>query len=137
MKKSRHNRLKMPRKRDYPSVRRFTKKARTKKLRRQFKHVYRSERKRGLSKARSIRAADSVIKRETLRRNPRKVYVIEALAITRGKLEYYFWNDPEQKFTTTRAQASPYKSEKAGRLEARKLIPRLPSVVRSLRVVPQ
>lgn len=43
----------------------FTKKARTPKLRRQWQHVYDSELSRGASEGRAIAAASGVVKRQT------------------------------------------------------------------------
>lgn len=119
------------------SARRFTRKANTPKKRRQWKHVYTTERTRGLSKPRAIRAANSVIKREALAHNPTRTYLIEAcVAKSLRSIKYMWWNDSEQKFTDKKAQASPYKSEHAARIEAKKLLPRLPSIVRTLRTIP-
>lgn len=61
----------MAKKRDYPSVRRFTKKATTPKLRRQWKHVYRSSTARGLSKGEAIKRASGVTKKQARRKSKR------------------------------------------------------------------
>lgn len=119
------------------SARRFTRKANTPKKQRQWKHVYSTERKRGLKKSLAIRAANSVIKRETLQRNPRRRFSIEAV-VSKGAsgVKFMWWDDTGQRFTATRAQASPYTSEAAARIEAKKLVPRLPKSVILLRTVP-
>jgi hypothetical protein len=115
---------------------RFTRKANTAKKQREWKHVYRSARCRGYSKGRAIAQASGVVRKETLRRNPSKRYIIEALTLSGYTPRYFYWNDAAQKFTTKREHASPYSSEKAARIEAKKMVLRLPRAIRSLRVVP-
>lgn len=76
-------------------------------------------------------------RRETLTRNPTRTYLIEVcVAKSLRSIKYMWWNDSEQKFTDKKAQASPYKSEHAARIEAKKLLPRLPAIVRTLRTIP-
>jgi hypothetical protein len=94
------------------------------------------QRKHVTAKRRPVR---KITKRETLRRNPTRHYLIEALTLNGNTPRYFYWSDAHQLFTDKRPQASPYASEKAARIEAKKLntSPRLPKQICCLRVVPQ
>ncbi len=135
--KRKHRVRKAP-KRDYKSVKRFTKKANTPKKRRQWKHVYRTERKRGLGKVRSIRAADNVIRRETLKRNPLKHWIIEALVDGQRQRAplFRYWEDAKHRFVVRRELATEYGSKQLAYKEAKHLLTMISDRVTALRVVP-
>lgn len=116
--------------------RRFTRKANTPKKRRQWKHVYRSERARGLAKPRAIRAADSVIKRETVKRNPRPLkpheHIIQVFKDIGEPIAY--WNG--KAFTSDRKSAHRFKTSSGAMVVAKELMKRVTHHVKALQVIP-
>lgn len=101
------------------------------------RRVKKSAKRRTVKRSKHVTAKRRVIKRETLRRNPTRRCIIEALTLNGYTPKYFYWNDAAQSFTNKREHAAPYSSDKAARIEAKKLMARLPKTVRSLRVVPQ
>ena len=117
-------------------AKRFTKKANTPKKQRQWKHVYKSERKRGLSKARAIRAASS-----TLKRNPSGAsgccFLIEAYAPARHQFFYVYRRQADKGYalTTKREEAVSFAKSTAS-ATMRKLRTSMPQAIEWARVVP-
>lgn len=122
-------------------AKRFTKKAKTKKLRRQWQHVYKSERERGRSKARSIEIASGVVKKSVQRKNPSrsKFYCIEALVLIgtdkRGRKKFRTYWYTGKLFSRDKSLAELYPQYEAKRL-ARKLLTRVSDKVYALRIMP-
>jgi len=112
------------------SAKRFTRKATTPKKRGQWKHVYRTERARGLSKARSIRAASGVLRKETLQKNPVR-FALEGL--TTGKVKRFYYTE-RGTFDTDREIAKRFRSKQAAYAEGRRILGRLPYQIRALKV---
>lgn len=121
-------------------VTRFTKKARTPKLKRQFKHVYKSARKRGAKIGSAIAQASGVIKRSLSPRKRGKIVRVRKnparhrAMLTANGTHYY--RHSTGSFVERKGDATVYKSTSAAASAMRSLANKLPSSVRFVKVIP-